>query len=122
MGFLTTLTLERKMAYFLGKEIRKLTNIFFFLSNLLINASDFSTEELNRQMKEKQQTSCQIFIAHHMRQNSAASYQKRREPGRFGKAPSNAAIETEKWLRKDRPGLTYCGWIALAEQWREVIN
>lgn len=78
MGFLTTLTLERKMAYFLGKEIRKLTNNFFLLSNLLINASDFSTEELNRQMKEKQQTSCQIFIAQHMRQNSAASYQEKR--------------------------------------------
>lgn len=100
MAFLTTLTLERKMAYYLGKEIRKLTNIFFFLSSLLINASDLSTEELNRQMKEKQQTSCQIFIAHHMRRNSAGSYQKRREPDRFRKVLSNAAIETEKQLQE----------------------
>lgn len=122
MGSLAILTLEKKMTYFLGKEITKLTNIFFFLSSLLINASDLSTEELNRQMKEKQQTSCQIFIAHHVRQNSDASYQKRREPGRFRKVPSNAAIETEEQLRKDRPGLTYCGWITVAKQWRVVIN
>lgn len=122
MDFFTTLTLERKMAYCLGKEIRKLTNIFFFLSSLLINVSDLSTEELNRQMEEKKQSSYQIFIAHHMRQNSAGSYQKRRKPVWFRKIPSNAAGETEKQLRKDRPGLTCCGWITLGEQWREVIN
>lgn len=122
MGFLATLTLERKMAYCLGKEIRKLANISFFLSSLLINVSDLSTEELNRQTKENQQTSCPIFIAHHMRQNSAGLYQNRRKPGWFRKGPSNAATETEKQLRKDRPGLTYCVWITLAEQWREVIN
>lgn len=56
-----------------------------------------------------------------MRWNSAGSYQKRREPDSFKKVPSNAAIEKNK-LRDDRPGLTYCGWITLAQQWREVIN
>lgn len=66
-------------------------------------------------MKEKQQTSCQIFIAHHMRQNSAGSYQNRRKPGWFRKGRSNSAVETEKQLRKDRPGRTYCVWITLAQ-------
>lgn len=40
----------------------------------------------------------------------------------FRKVTSEAAIETEKQVRKGRPGLTYCGLITLAEQWREVIN
>lgn len=51
-----------------------------------------------------------------MRPNSAGSYQERRKPVWFRKVSSNAAIETEKQLRKDRPGLTYCDWITLAEK------
>lgn len=39
-------------------------------------------------------------MAHHMRWNSAGWYQKRREPDRFRKVPSNAAIETEKQLKE----------------------
>lgn len=55
-----------------------------------------------------------------LRQSTASKW--RRGPGTFRKATYEAAIETDKQVRKGRLGLAYCGLITLAEHWREVIN